>query len=289
MSDQGELAFPVNYADDFQPPLEDYLPRVPTLPIPVPPPPKKAPVEDTTLTGAISITIKSTKPAWTTSLSVHQPTRYPLSKPLSPPSQVLHPPTLNVSSSKAKPGRYKLLKEYDIKDGDTVNLMVRAGSLWDPSQLAPTLTSSPGASGTSTPAITTTDAPATDPESITLVPEQTKQTRSGHARIPSVVLSPSPSLTPVADEKLVDIPLVLDTSNMPPSSLHPGPNTPYHAKIAQADFWQRLHTFLNGEFESESDAAQAWEDFFCASKGTLSVSEIAKIRDTVGVLGMAGS
>ena len=45
----------------------------------------------------------------------------------------------------------------------------------------------------------------------------------------------------------------------------------------------------SGEFESESDAAQAWEDFFCASKGTLSVSEIAKIRDTVGVLGMAGS
>ena len=44
MSDQGELAFvkkfaetigaqPVNYADDFQPPLEDYLPRVPTLPV----------------------------------------------------------------------------------------------------------------------------------------------------------------------------------------------------------------------------------------------------------------
>ena len=43
------------------------------------------------------------------------------------------------------------------------------------------------------------------------------------------------------------------------------------------------------EFPNGSDAAQAWEDFFCASKGTLSVSEIAKIRDHVGVTGMAGS
>jgi ubiquitin-like protein 4 len=44
MSDQAELAFvkkyvenigaqPVNYNDDFQPPLEDYLKRVPTLPV----------------------------------------------------------------------------------------------------------------------------------------------------------------------------------------------------------------------------------------------------------------
>ena len=137
----------------------------------------------------------------------------------------------------------KLLKEYDVKEGDTVNLMVRAGTLWDPSQLAPptTLTASPAGSGTATPAITTT---TTDPEPITLLPEQTKNTRSGHTRIPSVVLSPSPSLTPIGDEKLVDIPLVLDTSNLALASLPPPLDTPYHTKIAQADFWQRLHAFL---------------------------------------------
>lgn len=43
------------------------------------------------------------------------------------------------------------------------------------------------------------------------------------------------------------------------------------------------------QFRNESDAATAWEDFFCVSKGTLSVSEIAKIRDRVGVIGMAGT
>ncbi len=43
------------------------------------------------------------------------------------------------------------------------------------------------------------------------------------------------------------------------------------------------------EFPHASDASAAWEDFFCASKGVLSVSEIAKIRDKVGVVGMAGT
>ena len=43
------------------------------------------------------------------------------------------------------------------------------------------------------------------------------------------------------------------------------------------------------EFSSQTDAITAWEDFLRASKGTLSVSEIAKIRDAVGVMGMAGT
>ena len=47
--------------------------------------------------------------------------------------------------------------------------------------------------------------------------------------------------------------------------------------------------FYRGEFANRADAAAAWEDFFNASKGQLSVSEIAKIRDNIGVIGMAGT
>ena len=47
--------------------------------------------------------------------------------------------------------------------------------------------------------------------------------------------------------------------------------------------------FYRTEFSSQTDAITAWEDFLRASKGTLSVSEIAKIRDAVGVMGMAGT
>lgn len=121
----------------------------------------------------------------------------------------------------------KLLKEYDIKDGDTVNLMVKPGFQWDP-----TATSKPEEKAAEDTSIR-----------ITLVPEQPKS-RHGHSRIPSVVLSPSPSLTPVTDEKLVDIPLILDTSNIPLNPSPPGPDTPYHAVISRPEFWDRLYTFL---------------------------------------------
>lgn len=43
------------------------------------------------------------------------------------------------------------------------------------------------------------------------------------------------------------------------------------------------------EFPSQEDALIAFEDFLRASKGTLTASEIAKIRDQVGVVGMAGT
>jgi UV excision repair protein RAD23 len=46
---------------------------------------------------------------------------------------------------------------------------------------------------------------------------------------------------------------------------------------------------IRTEFSSDSDALIAFEDFLRASKGGLTASEIAKIRDHVGVVGMAGT
>lgn len=43
------------------------------------------------------------------------------------------------------------------------------------------------------------------------------------------------------------------------------------------------------EFSNEEDALIAFEDFLRASKGGMTASEIAKIRDHVGVVGMAGT
>ena len=37
------------------------------------------------------------------------------------------------------------------------------------------------------------------------------------------------------------------------------------------------------------DVHSAFEDFLCSAKGSLTASEIAKIRDQVGVIGMAGT
>jgi UV excision repair protein RAD23 len=42
-------------------------------------------------------------------------------------------------------------------------------------------------------------------------------------------------------------------------------------------------------FKSTDDVHTAFEDFFCASKGKLTATEIAKIRNVVEVFGMAGT
>lgn len=124
----------------------------------------------------------------------------------------------------------KLLKEYNVKDGDVVNLMVKPGFEWDPSKIV----------AQAPPTLQTT---TTTIENITLIPEQPRS-RSGHGRIPSVVLSPSPSLNPLPDEKLSDIPLTLDTSVIPPSIGAPV-NALYHGTISQPAFWDHLYAFLS--------------------------------------------
>ncbi|KAH9915848.1 ubiquitin-domain-containing protein [Fomitopsis serialis] len=307
MSEQAELAFvktfvnnlssqPVTYADDFQQPSERSLRKVPVLPVDLPPPPERkvtqvaptgelpcptpaAVISTSPRTGSLSITFKSIKPPKSYSLSV-QPTdpvsdikAQLASEPGAPPADAQR----LLLKGKALADS-KLLQEYSIKEGDTVTLMVKPGFDWDPSKMSTSL------------------APVTAPTpqkaragSITLLPEQPSRTRGGHGRTPSIVLSPSPSLSPSPGEVLIDIPLVLDTSNIPELSQSGASNTPYHTTVAQPAFWEHLYAFLKVEFPNGSDAAQAWEDFFCASKGSLSVSEIAKIRDRVGVTGMAGS
>lgn len=269
MAEQAETVFvrsflnnlsnqPITYGDDYQQPLQNSLKRVPVLPIGLPPPParKRQNIENTS--AAITITFKSLKPPKSFSLEV-QPTdtiqsikSQLASAPSAPPADIQR----LLLKGKALADN-KLLKEYAIKDGDTVNLMIKPGQTWDPNAMSvPT-------------------------------PSQLKSTPS-HSRIPSVVLSPSPSATTPSLEvdKPLDINLTLDTSQTLPSA---EATSTYHATLADPGFWERLNAFVKTEFKSESDALLAFEDFLRASKGTLTANEIAKIRDQVGVVGMAGT
>ncbi|OJT13867.1 hypothetical protein TRAPUB_9587 [Trametes pubescens] len=289
MSEQAELAFvksyvntlssqPVVYGNDYQTAPENELKRVPVLPIDLPSPPERN-VTVTAPTGSISVTFKSTKPVQAYSLDV-QPTdtiaqikAQLAAVPGAPPVDAQRLLLKGKALADAK-----LLREYAVKDGDTVNLMVKPGFDWDPSKV-------PAPAPLASPAL-----PSAGSESITLLPSpEPRATRSGHGRIPSVVLSPSPSLTASPGEVLVDIPLVLDASTIPASPSSVVADTPYHTILSTPAFWEHLHEFLSAEFPNPNDASTAWEDFFCASKGNLSVSEIAKIRDAVGVIGMAGT
>ncbi|KAF4618772.1 hypothetical protein D9613_010023 [Agrocybe pediades] len=310
MAEQAEKAFartflntlatqPVTYADDYQQAPEHSLKRVPVLPIPVPPPAARKPrVEPSASTSAsISITFKSLKPPASFTLQV-QPTdtisaiKAQLAASTSTPQ--LYPPPADAQRLLLKGKALadaKLLKEYSVKDGDTVNLVVKPGFDWNPQQ-------PPAPSTTNTPAETMSDASSTpakpsggfsfaslDPNPSTPVSKKTNK----HTRIPSVVLSPSPSAdTPGAAEKDILLTLDVDASRSPVSQLSELGLSSYAETVKNPEFWVRLYAFLQQEFTNETDVHTAFEDFLCASKGSLTPHEIAKIRDTTGVVGMAG-
>jgi len=278
MAEKAEAAFvksflnilsnqPVTYADDYQQPPQNSLKRVPVLPIPLPAPPERKRQIAEPSAGSITLTFKSLKPPKSFTVQV-QPTdsvqsvkTLLASQPRAPPADAQRLLLKGKALADAK-----LLQEYNIKDGDTVNLMIKPAYNWDPN---------------STPTPPEANMSSTSKANLNL----------GHSRIPSVVLSPSPSsVSPLAENnKPLDINLTLDTSSIPTASSEGAVHSTYHATISQPGFWDRLHSFLRTEFLSEKDALLAFEDFLRASKGTLTASEIAKIRDQVGVVGMAGT
>ncbi|TFK49045.1 ubiquitin-like protein [Heliocybe sulcata] len=280
MADQAELAFvknfinilgsaPVQYPDDYQQPPQDWLKKIPILPIALPKPPERVQPQASTSTS-ITVTFKSIKPPKSYSLSV-SPTDSISSIKAQLAAEATAPPAdaqRLLLKGKALADN-KLLQEYSVHDGDTINLMIKPGHSWDPS--AP-------------PTIRT-------PPSDSSMQIDTGATKRAHSRVPSVVLSPSPSgALGAGEEKPVDILLSLDTSSIPTPSLSPeASSSTYHDTISNPEFWQKLLDFLRSEFPNYDDAVQAWEDFLRVSKGTLTPGQIAKIRDHVGVVGMAGT
>ncbi|KAG9313450.1 nuclear protein 96-domain-containing protein, partial [Chiua virens] len=268
-------AQPVVYDDDYQAPPHLSLKRVPVLSITVPPVPERKDPSSTPAAATINITFKSLKPPCTFTLAV-QPTDtisdikiHLASQPRAPPADAQR----LLLKGKALADS-KLLKEYDVKDGDTINLLVKPGFDWNPTKIA---------------------FPTSKPDMAPLDTESATKLTVGHrhTRTPSIVLSPSPSIASLKSErnsKPQDITLTLDTSTIPTaSSLPSATRSSYQTIISDPVFWNRLLSFLRAEFSNENDALIAFEDFLRASKGGMTASEIAKIRDHVGVVGMAGT
>ena len=129
----------------------------------------------------------------------------------------------------------KLLKEYNIKDGDTVNLMVKPGYDWNQAPQPPKV-EIPASEPVPAPV-----PPAPEPPSTTLEPGTTRPDR--HRRVPSVILSPSPNtLTPLREGPPIDVALSLDDGDiLPPAQ---APLTPYQNVISSPTFWSDLLDFL---------------------------------------------
>ncbi|KAG2117263.1 uncharacterized protein F5147DRAFT_671956 [Suillus discolor] len=289
MADQAELVFvrsfvkvigaqPIVYSDDYNQPPQNSLKKVPILPVELPPVPERKGEPSAPPAASISITFKSTKPPQSFTLAV-QPTdtvsevkALLASQPNAPPAEAQRLLLKGKALADAK-----LLKEYGVKEGDTINLMLKPGFEWDP-------TKSPSPPNTSPVKMKYSNLPEIQ------TPQPKLATGHRHTRTPSIVLSPSPSIVSLEPEvKPHDIDLTLDTSLLPTASISRAARSSYQTVISEPPFWDRLYSYLRTEFSNDSDALIAFEDFLRASKGGLTASEIAKIRDHVGVVGMAGT
>lgn len=213
-------------------------------------------------TGTVTITFKSAKPPLSFPLTVSTTDtistikKQLASQPHAPPADIQRLLLKGKALADAK-----LLKEYGITDGAIVNLMTKPGSRWD------------GTEGT---------------PSITIVKPAEAPQEDGPGVIPSLMISPIPSPNGSPSSRPVPIPIELDTTFPQVPQSAPEAST-FHTTISSPGFWDRLHLFLRTEFSSKDDAGAAFEQFLIASKGSLTVGEIAKIRDQVGVVGMAGT
>lgn len=266
----------------------------------------------------VKITFKSLKPPFSTTIPVSPTDSISTIKsqiatqPRAPPADAQRLLLKGKALADAK-----LLKEYSVQDGDTINLMVKPGVEWDPTAAAKPQQQEEASSApllfVAPPPETTTLSPR--PGS----PPPSPGKKRGHSRIPSVVLSPTPSspLEKPMDIQLVDGEGFTLSADVPTESATP--QTTYRAAVSQPEYWEKLLTFLRfvlttgriaclchpwilstltelplssrsrSEFPNRGDASIAFEDYLAASKGVLTASEIAKIRDFVGVSGMAGT
>ncbi|EJC97690.1 uncharacterized protein FOMMEDRAFT_98302 [Fomitiporia mediterranea MF3/22] len=296
MSDSAELAFvkahlnnigslPVQYPDDYQQPPHNSLKKLPIIPVDLPEPPaRKVDAEASTSSGTlIYLVFKVTKPARTFNVSVLPTDAISSIKSQLASQPGAPPPDAQRLLLRGKAlADNKLLKEYPVKSGDTVNLMLKPGFEWDWDTTAAAVSASP----------VPKDG---DGDTQMSLDPQSQNTGTGnrgrHGRIPSVVLSPSPSPSMKSlplDNPTSPIPLTLDTSNIP-SAAETTILDAYHKRITSPEFWDRLYSFLRSEFPQAGDADQAFEAFLLGSKGSLSPSDIARIRDTIGITGMNGS
>lgn len=187
--------------------------------------------------ATLTLTIKSTKPPITYTLSGIHPTDTiaAIKQHLIATNPNAPAPDVQRLLLKGKAlADNKLLKEYTVKDGDTINLMVKPGVEWNPS--APSAPSIQTPQPSSLPISSSTGS---------LSGSVSGGKKHSHQRIPSVVLSPSPSNDELnADTKTKDVLLTLDTDNLGSGGVPKETLGSYHLTISSPAFWERMIGFL---------------------------------------------
>ncbi|OCF78344.1 hypothetical protein I204_00282 [Kwoniella mangroviensis CBS 8886] len=251
---EGLSSHKVEYPADFSTPLQDRPRKVAVVGVEVAEPPSVEGMDvDTPAQDTVTITIKCLKPSLTLPITANltdtvtdlksQIAKSAASAPSADSQRLL-------LKGKALTDT-KLLKEYDIKDGAILHLMVKVAT---------------------TKELTSDVATFTAPSSTSPAP-------------------PALTITTSIDgiEPGTSMPLTNIDSGAPPLGPQPQVSSAsFHQTIADPQFWQKIHALCVSEFPLEDEADAAWETFLVSMKGKLSAGEAAKIRDVVGVTGMGG-
>ncbi|WVW79711.1 hypothetical protein I302_101681 [Kwoniella bestiolae CBS 10118] len=253
---EGLSSHKVEYPADFSTPLEDRPRKVAVVGVEVAEPPSAEGMDvDTPSQDTVTITIKCLKPSLTLPITAN------LTDTVTDLKSQIAKSSSNAPSADSQrlllKGKAltdtKLLKEYDIKDGAILHLMVKIPS------------ASASVAG--------------------------KELTSDEATFPSSPGPPALTITTSIDGTApgTSMPLTNIDSAAPPLGPQPQVSSAsFHQTIADPQFWQKIHALCVSEFPLEDEADAAWETFLVSMKGKLSAGEAAKIRDVVGVTGMGG-
>ena len=257
-------------------------------------------------TGAVSLIIKSLKPPISFPLNDVSPTDSILSIKERLASEHSRAPPADIQRLLLK-GKVladgKLLKEYlsldPTESSIALSLMIKPGASWAAEEkmsvdqsAAPSLHIATGGASLAAPAATGV-------------------ARKAHARtaseggaadqfpVPSLVLSTPGSPTSETPGRRSPVPLEIADPSVDGNSLA-RPGSPSSASgmggvLIRPQFWTRLREFLEGEaalsegVRASEVADELFETFLLASKGHLEPTDIARIRDSVNITGMAGT
>lgn len=162
-------------------------------------------------------------------------------------------------------GDSKLLKEFPVEEGSTINLMITK---------------------TASPAPTPSPSGAEDPSDSPAVPSLTL---SEPAAAPSSSSTPAPPQISLQTD-LDNLPLSTSSSTTEnPASTHPGLSDTFLSTVSGVELWNDVREVCEKRFGKDSNEAQkAWEAMFSGAREWISPNQKALVREQVGFSAMGG-
>ncbi|GAA5824060.1 hypothetical protein JCM11251_001505 [Rhodosporidiobolus azoricus] len=256
----------LRYSHNYVPPIEERPRKATLVNVPVCEPPSTSSTGDADAgpsTDAIKLTIKSLKPPLTFTLSARPTsTISDLKAQLSSSESSAPPPEAQRWVLKGKVlGDSRLLKEFPVEEGSTINLMVtKAVSPAAAPPLGTPMDEDPSEETPSVPALTLSE--------------------------PSSAAAPSSAAPPALKVDLDALPMSTSASTQNPA--HAGLSDSFLSSVSSPDLWQEVRDVVEKRFETAAEAQKVWEAMFGGAREWISPNQKALVREKVGYSAMGG-